>query len=73
MPVSDIFVRQNSRKCILSKFADSVIIIKTFNSFGELLSSLETTNFYISASELLVTSEIGKQVFKYRKHENWYR
>ena len=45
MLVSDIFVRQNSRKWILSGFADSVIIIgKLFNSFGELLSSLELTN-----------------------------
>ena len=45
----------------MSKFADSVIIIKTFDSLGELLSSLETTNFYISASELLVTSRVGNK------------
>ena len=42
----------------LSRFADSVIIIGNFDSFDELLSSLEITNSKFSSSEFLITSEI---------------
>ena len=44
---------------------------KRFDSFGELLSSLEITNSKFSTSELLITSESGEQIFKNKEYGCW--
>ena len=55
-------------KCILNRFVNSATIVKLFDSFDELLSSLEITNCKLLGGLSLHSNNlIGSQVTNY----NW--